>query len=127
MRKSKQTKRSGGYVRRFESMLSSPAYRDLRPTARCLLEEFQRVYRPGRNGHLSVTLRAAAGLIRVSEPTASNAFHELEGHGFLVLTSSHMWRERMAREWRLTFESHNGRQPTDDWKMWEQPESSPKN
>ena len=107
----------GGYIRRREEMLASPAYRDLKPPARCLLEEFQRKYRNNRCD-LSISTNDAKELLNVSEPTACKAFHELSKHGFIVLTSGHLWQERLAREWRLTFEKYNGRQPTDEWRSW---------
>ena len=112
-------KRKGGYIRKWEVVLASPAYRDLSPPARCLLDEFQRIYRPGRNGKLSISTSNAAKLINVSQPTASKAFYELVEHGFLILVQGQLWMERKAREWRLTIEEYNGREPTDEWRQWE--------
>ncbi|OOZ75527.1 hypothetical protein BOW50_11375 [Solemya velum gill symbiont] len=106
-----------GYVRRDEEMLSSRAYRDLKPVARCLLEEFQRLYRKSR-WKLTISTRDAARLLNVSEPTASKAFYSLATHGFIILTKGHLWQERMAREWRLTFKEYNSRQPTHEWRGW---------
>ena len=112
-------KRPGGYIQKHEEILASPAYRDLKPVARCLLEEFQRIYRPGRNGKLSVSTKNAASLLNVSEPTASNAFYDLVDHGFLVQTKGQLWQERLSREWRLTIvPSGNNHEPTDEWKKW---------
>ena len=111
-------RRKGGFIRRFEEMLSSPAYRDLTPVARCLLEEFQRLYRSNRNS-LSISVKSASKLLGVHKDTAGKAFYELAEHGFIVLKKGAYWRERLAREWALTFEEFNGREPTDDWKKWE--------
>ncbi len=120
MAKSKGYHRPGGYIRRYEEMLASPAYRDLSTYGRCLLEEFQRTYRPGRNGKLSISTKHAAERINISEPTASNAFYELIDHGFIVLTKGQLWQERKAREWRLTFEpGAKNQEPTDEWMQWE--------
>ena len=118
MPKPKNYKRSGSYVQRYEIMLASPAYRDLSPNARCLLEEFQRIYRPGRNGALSISTRNATKLLNVAEPTAMKAFDSLTTHGFLILKNHENWFQRMAREWALTFEPLNNREPTDEWKNW---------
>ncbi len=116
---SKQYKRKGSYIRKWEEILASPAYRDLSPADRCLLEEFQRIYRPGRNGRLSISTRKAVELLNVSEPTAIKAFHALEDHGFLRLAKGHYWQERKAREWRFTFEpGSNNKEPTDEWRNW---------
>ena len=116
MPKPKNYKRSGSYVQRYEIMLASPAYRDLSPNARCLLEEFQRIYRPGRNGALSISTRNATKLLNVAEPTAMKAFDSLTTHGFLILKNHENWFQRKAREWALTFEPINGREPSEDRK-----------
>lgn len=113
-----QFKRSGSYVRRYEEMLKSPAYRDLSTAARCLLEEFQRIYRPNRNGRLSIGTRQAAKLLNVAPGTARGLFYDLSEHGFIQQSKPANWQEGMAREWRLTFEPCSGRNPTDDWRQW---------
>ncbi|MCU7813413.1 MAG: hypothetical protein KZQ77_19585 [Candidatus Thiodiazotropha sp. (ex Notomyrtea botanica)] len=119
MAKSKGYRRPGGYVQKWEEILSSPAYRDLKPVARCLIEEFQRLYRPGRNGKLRISTKNAAKLLNVSEPTAIQAFKDIESHGFIKLSEGHSWTERRAREWRLTFEpGNNGQESTDEWRDW---------
>ncbi|MBT2988023.1 MAG: hypothetical protein KME65_03575 [Candidatus Thiodiazotropha sp. (ex Ctena orbiculata)] len=106
-------------MQKWEEILSSPAYRDLKPAARCLIEEFQRLYRPGRNGRISISTKNAARLLNVTEPTAIKAFHEVEEHGFIRLSEGHSWMERKAREWRLTFEpGNNNQEPTDEWREW---------
>ena len=115
----KQYKRKGCYIQKWAEWMESPAYRDLRPAARCLLDEFQLIYRPGRNGSLNISTRQAKGLLRVSENTASNAFYELVEHGFLALTKDEIFMQRKTREWRLTIEPCNGLEPTDDWRHWE--------
>jgi len=107
---------------RYREMLESPAYRDLRPVARCLLEELQIPFYPDRNGELSISTRRAADRINVSEPTASKAFYELVSHGFIMLKEHAIWQERVARRWRLTFEDTANHPATDDWKFWD-PES----
>ena len=111
-------KRPGGFIRKHEEWLASPAYRDLRPVERCLLEEFQRVYLPSRNGRLSISVEKAAKELRCNKDTASRAFYALVEHGFIVLTKGHLWQQRLAREWRLTLQECDGRLPTDDWKRW---------
>jgi hypothetical protein len=115
MAKNKGIKR---FLRRTLEMLDSPAYRDLKPADRCLLEEFQRIFMPHRNGALSISTRNAMIRLNVSEPTAIKAFKNLETHGFIVLMKGQLWQQRKAREWRLTFEPCNGREPTDEWRGW---------
>jgi len=115
---SRKYKRKGGYVQKSEERLASPAYRDLKPIARCLLEEFQRLFRPDRNGHLSISVANACILVKASKESVSKAFYELADHGFLKPMKDAYWIERIAREWALTFEPLNNREPTDNWKKW---------
>ena len=117
-RRLKKPKRAGYFIMLHEEILASPAYRDLTPAARSLLTEFQRIYRPNRNGQLSISVVNAAQLIRVNKDTALKKFNSLAEHGFIVLTRGEYWQERLAREWRLTFEPCKGREPTDGWKRW---------
>lgn len=109
----------GGFVMRYRKMLDSEAYRSLSCEARCLLEEFQRIYHPNHNGKLSISTRKAKELLGVSEPTAGQAFYELASCGFIALTRNELWQERKARQWRLTFEPSAGHQPTDEWMRWD--------
>ena len=118
-RRLKRAKRAGPFILLYEEMLSSPAYRDLNCKARSLLIEFMRIFLPSRNGRLSITVVNAAQLLRVNKDTASTMFRSLAEHGFIALTRGEYWQERLAREWRLTFECCNGREPTDDWRRWE--------
>lgn len=115
----KSARRPGSFFCQHEQWHTSPAYRNLTCAARCLLQEFQLIHRPGRNGYLSISVNKAMVLLKVSKKTARRAFHELAEHGFLVLVKGEYWQERLAREWRLTIEPWNGREPTDDWQKWE--------
>lgn len=104
---------------KHEQFIGSPAYRDLTTRARCLLEEFQRIYKPGRNGELSISVENAAKLLNCCANSARNAFRELEEKGFLALCCEASYSAGRATEYRLTIEPHNGRAPTDDWMDWE--------
>lgn len=106
-------------MRKWEEILGSPAYRHLKPVDRCVLEELQRVYRPNRNGQLSLSVRNAEKLVHANKDTVSRAFDTLAAHGFIELVRGEYWQEGKAREWRLTFEPCNGREPTDEWRTWE--------
>ena len=96
----------------------SSAYRDLRPVSKCLLIEFINIYRPSRNGRLSLSTRKAAERIGVAENTIIKAFHDLVEHGFLILTSPHIWTQGMAREFELTVKAKDLRVAKDSWKQW---------
>lgn len=110
--------RGKGFNRMCRVMFESPAYRDLSLTSRGLLDEFMHIYRPERNGTLSISTMKAAKQLNCNERTAIKAFYELVEHGFLMLTEGHYWQQRKAREWRLTFEPCNNREPTDEWERW---------
>lgn len=106
------------HVRLYDSLLESQAYLDLKPPARALLVEFLHIYRPLRNGRLSISTSDAAKRINVTEPTAIKAFEELATHGFIRLTSTENWMERRARKWELTMQPLNNREPRNDWMNW---------
>jgi len=112
-------KRIDRFIKIESSWFESPAYRDLRPVAKCLLTEFLNIYRPTRNGKLVLSTRQAAKRVGVVENTVINAFHELVEHGFLILTSPHSWTQGMAREFELTIRGMDVRVSKDSWKNWQ--------
>ncbi len=103
----------------YDSLVLSPEYRDLSTQARSLLVEFARIYRPGRNGNLSISTREVIEWLGVSKDTASKLFYELAEHGFIRQTEHENWMERQARKWEVTWESRNNREPGHDWKGWQ--------
>lgn len=111
-------KRPGYWFAVWDEWFESPAYRDLSMPARCLLLEFQHIFRPTRNGQLSISVQQAMERLGCAKQTAQDAFRELTEHGFIKLKEHERWQERMAREWILTFERLNNHEPTDDWKEW---------
>lgn len=114
-----QYKRAGYYFQVHSEWFESPAYRSLSLTARCLLNEFLNVYRPGRNGHLVLSVETACERLKISEGTAREAFHDLMERGFIILSEDANHLNGRAREFRLTIlPTNNGREPTDDWRRW---------
>ena len=111
-------KRKGYWFATWDEWFESPAYRDLSMPARCLLQEFQHIYRPTRNGQLSISVQKAMKRLGCAKQTAQQAFRELSEHGFIKLRHGERWQERKAREWILTIERLNNHEPTDDWKHW---------
>ena len=111
-------KRREYFVRLTETVLSSPAYRDLKPPARALLIEFIRVYRPSRNGRLTIDTARAKVLINSSEKVTDRAFYELSEHGFIKLVNHHSWTVKKGREWAITFNKVNEHEPTNDFLQW---------
>lgn len=112
-------RRSPPFIQQYDEWLASAAYRSLSCNARCLLQEFQRIHKPGRNGRLSISVERACGLLGLrSGNTARKAFRELEERGFVALSENASYIAGRAREYRLTIEECDGRAPTDDWKAW---------
>ncbi len=112
-------KQEGHYLRLYDSLINSAAYRDLSSQAKCLLVEFARIYRPNRNGDLSISTRQAMKLIRISDVTAGRIFYELAAHGFIKQTLCESWTHGKARSFQITWEPSNGREPTNEWLHWE--------
>ncbi len=113
-------RRNGTFIQKHEEWLASPAYRNLTPAARCILEELQRLYRPGNNGNIGLSTRRASDLINITKDTAGERFKELIRHGFISLDKEAAYRRGQAREWRLTFmPGSDGSTPTDEWKKWQ--------
>ncbi|MBU2955074.1 hypothetical protein [Marinobacter sp. F3R08] len=113
-----RVKRKPPYFEVYGEWFDSPAYRDLSLPARCLLLEFQHIYRPGRNGRLSISVQRAMERLGCAKQTAQDAFRELTEHGFIKLNHGELWQERKAREWILTFEPINNKEPSDKWQEW---------
>lgn len=108
----------GYYFHVWGEWFDSPAYRDLSLPARCLLMEFLAIYTPTRNGRLSISVQRAMDRLGCAKQTAQEAFRELTEHGFIKLNHGEMWQERKAREWILTFEPLNNKEPSDKWQEW---------
>jgi hypothetical protein len=109
----------GRFLQIEADWFESPAYRDLSMTARNLLTEFLDIFRPGRNGELSISTRRAADRLSVSENTCIKAFRELVEHGFLILTHHENWIQGQARKFELTVRPMDNRTQKDSWKKWE--------
>ena len=109
--------RSGQFHRIYRDMFESDAYRSLRCVERCLLHELHALYLPSRND-VFLSTRDASKRLCVNADTARKAFHVLENRGFIKLTNGHLWQQKKARTWRLTFMSYNNREPTDDWAVY---------
>jgi hypothetical protein len=111
-------KKRGRFFPLFHDIFLSSAYRDLTPKARCLLHELQFVEFPNRNGRIGMSETKAAALLGVVPNTASKAFEELMGKGFIERMFDGDHTKGLAAEWRLTFLPYDGKEPSDDWKYF---------
>ncbi len=106
------------HIRLYREEYESPAFRSLSPAARALLLEFLMVCVPSRNGRLVLPVARAAKRLGVSENTVRKAYDDLLEKGFIAIREEAQWQNGRAREYRLTFEQSNGREPTDEWRDW---------
>jgi DNA-binding transcriptional MocR family regulator len=79
--------------------------------------ELQDVWKPSESDVHYSTRRAATAL-NAGMGTASRAFHELADHGFIERVGASDWLNGKARTYRLTWLSHDGREPTNEWVSW---------
>lgn len=113
----KQYEHDGGFVGLPRRVFKSPQYRSLSLTARCLLNELQNLYRPARNGRIVLSVEQGAEALNISYNTAKEGFWQLEGMEFIERMLDCDYSKGKAREWRLTYEPCQGREPTDEWKQ----------
>ncbi len=92
------------HVRFYEWELRSPAFRSLSCAARCLLLELKRRYTGENNGHISLSMREAAGLLNRWPSHVPGVFVELESRGFIKpqKRGSFHLKVRHATEWTLS-------------------------
>jgi DNA-binding transcriptional MocR family regulator len=110
----KDFRRPGGVIALPRVMVKSPAYRALSLPAKALIVELQNRWAPSREA-IDFATRDAATALNVSQSTACRAFKQLASRGFIELAKPANHGGRKARGWRLTWNSHKGREPTDEW------------
>lgn len=115
----KQFKHKGGFIMIPKIVFESEAYKDLSPIARCILFEIKNLFLPSRNGRIVLSQKQVMERTGVkSTQTITKYFKQLETNGFIERCYEGDWTIGKAREWRITFESCDGREPTDEWKQW---------
>ncbi len=103
-------------------VINSPAYRDLSLWARAVLIELVARMNGYNNGHIALSVaEICKALNNSSRSRAARAIADLMEHGFIDVTHEAMWKERKAREYRLTFVStaYAPFGATNDYKNWE--------
>ena len=82
-----------------------PAYRHLSCYGRALLMEYRRLYAPGRNGEIVMSVRQAADLLRCSKDTAHKAIRELADKGWIRVMQKGSFSQKTSKTaslWRIT-------------------------
>jgi hypothetical protein len=105
-------------------VIESAAYRDLSLWARAILVELVAKMNGYNNGSIAVSQRQLSEALSNSNyRKIGAAIAELMQHGFIEVTAEGDRRERVAREYRLTFVNTvtNGKhvQATDDYRDWQ--------
>lgn len=97
-------------------VIDSEAYAGLGLWARAVLVEVVRRFDGYNNGHIAISQREIAQRLRTSNfGRISKAVAELMQAGFLDVASDGQWKQRQAREYRLTFVTTTGRPATNDY------------
>lgn len=101
-------------------VIQSAAYRDLSLCARALLVEFVTAMNGWNNGQIALSQRTLAKALRTTNFRAiGRGIAELMEHCLIDVTVEGQWKERMAREYRLTFVSTKTANATNDYRFWE--------
>lgn len=107
-------------------VISSPSYRGLSLWARAILTEIVARMNGYNNGSIAMSLtEICSALGNSNRRKASLAIAELMQHGFVDVTTEGDRKERLAREYRLTFVNtvSNGKfvAATEDYRNWTPP------
>jgi hypothetical protein len=103
-------------------VIESAAYRALSLPARAILVQLTAALNGYNNGAIALsqrTLAQALGLTNYRKIISGIA--ELLDHGFLDISTEGQWKERQAREYRLTFVSTKSAAATNEYLQWHPP------
>ncbi|OYW13049.1 MAG: hypothetical protein B7X02_02930 [Rhodospirillales bacterium 12-54-5] len=92
---------------------------------RSLLLELVAAMNGWNNGQIAVSQRTLAAALKTTNfRTISRGIAELMEHGLIDVAVEGQWKERMARQYRLTFVSTKTADATNDYRFWEPPRKS---
>ena len=118
-----RNKGEGQYMLLPYSLTKSTAFRHLSGNALKVFIELRSRFNGANNGRLSLSYQDAADLLGMSKSSVKRAFDELVEKGFLKRRREGQWYGRMAAEYIVTTEAHDGHLATHDWKRWTPPKS----
>lgn len=99
-------------------VIQSPAYRDCSVHARAILVEVVARMNGYNNGKIAVSQRELSEALRCSPRKIVSGIVELVEHGLLDVAIEGKWKERQARQYRLTFVSTKNASATNDYRDW---------
>lgn len=111
-------RKSEQFISVHKSLWECTAFRTLKPPAQILLFHFIFLAYPNRNGRIGMSHSKAAQIAQVNKATAGKYLDELMVRGFLEMRNHEMWKERKAREYRITLCYCEGRAPTEEFRNW---------
>jgi hypothetical protein len=100
-------------------VIKSPAYRDCSVHARAILVELVARMNGYNNGKIAVSQRELVDGIGCSPRKIVRGIAELMEHALIDVETDGKWKERMAREYRLTFVSTKTKSATNDYLHWQ--------
>lgn len=105
-------------------VIQSSAYRDCSVHARAILVELVARMMGYNNGKIAVSQRQLVEALGCAPRKVVRGIAELMEHGLLDVQIEGKWKERMAREYRLTFVSTKGRSATNEYIHWKPTQKS---
>jgi hypothetical protein len=99
-------------------VINSGAYRELGVHARAILIEIVARMNGYNNGSIAVSYRELCEAIGCSMRKVVSGIVQLVDHGFLDVATEGKWKERLAREYRLTFVNTKGAAATNEYLRW---------
>ena len=117
-----RSKTRGPFILITHDLMDSPAWLDLKPSARAVYQQLLKRYNGRNNGTIAASVRALGEECRMSKDSVTPALEELISHGFVEVTreAAFTQKHKRAREFRLTAEKCDltGEPPTRIWKIW---------
>ncbi len=113
-----RTEKGMQFITISKNLYDCDAYKTLPSVAKILLHELMRLCYPNNNGRVGMSQQRAAELAGVTKKTAGSYLNLLSERGFIDISKYEMWKQRMAREYRVTACSCNGKAPTEDYLDW---------
>ncbi len=110
--------RGGQWVGIPKCLVDSAAYRALSAEARAILLEIASRMNGYNNGKIGISQRELVSSLGCHNRKVIAGIAQLVEHGFLVVNVEGKWKERQAREYRLTFVSTKGAPATNDYLGW---------
>lgn len=105
-------------------VIDSAAYKDCSVHAKAALVELVARMNGYNNGKIAVSQRQLTEALRCSPRKIVRCIAELMEHGLIDVHAEGKWKERMAREYRITFVTTKNGSATNEYLRWKPAEKS---